>query len=65
MSLLKELAAKASKIETAGHTIREDALKRGASFSYIDPARPDVIIVETSDDVSSPLPKVLPRKAQM
>jgi hypothetical protein len=65
MSLLKELAAKASKIETAGHAIREDALKRGASFSYIDPATPDLIVVETSDDVSSPISHVLPRKAKM
>ncbi|WP_377297929.1 hypothetical protein [Rhizobium sp. SGZ-381] len=65
MSLLKELAAKASTIETAGHTIREDALKRGASFSYIDPSRPDVIVVETSDDVASMKAKAFPRKAQM
>jgi hypothetical protein len=65
MSLLKELAAKASKIEAAGDGIREDAVRNGASFSYIDPSRPEVIVVEYPLDDKSSSAKAPLKKARM
>lgn len=64
MSLLQELVAKASKIETAGEGIREDAARRGASFSYIDSSRPDVIVVEHPSDEATSSAKAPLRKAR-
>lgn len=47
MSLLDELRKKEDVLKNAGLRIRAEAKEKGASFSYIDPAEPDVIVVET------------------
>ncbi len=51
MSLLNELRKKESQIQSIGESIRAEANEKGASFSYVDPAEPDVIVVETGDRV--------------
>lgn len=52
MSLLDELRKKQHVLKSLGIGVRAEAEKVGASFSYIDPANPDVIIVERRGVVS-------------
>lgn len=49
MSLLEELRRKDEILKAAGDGIRADARSKGATFSYINPDQPDLIVVETAD----------------
>jgi len=49
MRLTEELRAKADRIASAGRRIKEEAHRLGASFSYADPARENIIIIEKPD----------------
>lgn len=50
MSLLDELRKKEDILKTAGERIRAEAAAKGLPFSYIDPAEPDVIVVEINGE---------------
>jgi hypothetical protein len=52
MSLLNELRKKESQIQSIGERTRAEAKEQGASFSYIDPDDPEVIVVETDETIT-------------
>lgn len=49
MSLLEELRKKHEILKVAGEGVRAEARSKGATFSYIDPENPDVIVIESAD----------------
>lgn len=51
MSLLDELRTKEAVLRNVGQKIRSDAQEAAASFSYIDSAEPNVIVIETNGEV--------------
>ncbi|MGF9691547.1 hypothetical protein AAIH46_01910 [Rhizobium sp. 0TCS1.26] len=64
MSLLDELKRKADVIARSGSAIRDEARAAGTTFSYVDPANPDVIIVEQGDGETQRVLPAVPRSAK-
>jgi hypothetical protein len=60
VSLLEEIRKKEQILKSAGRDIRAEARRKRATFSYCDPERPDIVVIETADGAeqfASPDPK--------